>query len=1180
MKKYWCALHKDDKSRKCFSDSCRELRKMKDIAQRVSLIKENKDCTHCLGDHKPEDCSKKDRVCGGGKSDRGCSQNHKLHELLCPAAKVCSMMVLHAKSVGDDNHREEGVVLCIMRVRAPKGKEATVFWDGGSSVNFIREAFAKLCGFKWKWKTLSVTTLGGKVTDYLRVKQYTCSLLDESGEVFTFKAYGLESITGRVSPVSSAMLRKLFPNVSKKVIELLQRGSVVDFLIGLLHPSWHPQPAEQAVGGGDFWLWRCRLGICVGGRHPMIEELTRKSDEVFTVNHTYYTDASLVPLSSHELEYCPARSISYYAASVVQKEGLDPISSGEEKEPIQITPLHAADPNPFHVAEPIPFHTADTNPFRVAEPIPSHAAEPIPFRVADPNPIRVADPIPPRVADSVPTHVTGLNRQSAVGVTDASYHIAECWLEDEVTPKDSALNVHAPCFSPSEGSNTTSEEPSKKSVVCAAALTVPFTREHFFQAEALGTVVEPQCGGCKCSRCPVPGSQYSFKEQKEFDIIMKNLQYNKEKKRWFTVLPWKCPRSVLPRNYKAALKNYQTLKRSLQKKPAEVDQKYSEEVHGMVERGAAILLSEEALQAWEGDFHYLPLVGVKGKKGSMRLCFDAARKQCGSPSMNDCLCKGPDRFLNNLLSVILGFRNGRVGCVADIRKFHNQVHLFPEDIHMQRFLWSDGDPSLPPKTYAVAVNNFGVKPANCIATCALRNSADHFASIYPTESEEVKKQTYIDDGLTAAPSKQEALVKSQRWDEICAHASMHNKGWTFSGDDKSDVVIGSDEEVDMEKILGLLWVPNTDSFIFKAKLHVKIKLKQGGYEIHEISTVAELLQFKEFLLNRRELLSNVHSIFDPPGLLAPVLLQPKLLMRESWTGPNPVGWDDLLPESQCERWIEFLTDFLSLGELSFPRSLWPEGEVVGLPVLIVFSDGSLLAFGAVAYIRWELKAGGFWTRLIMSKCKIAPKNILSVPRMELNGAVLGNRIKNFILKDTNLKFSKTIQLVDSSTVLGYVHKECGVFKPYEGIRVSEIQSSNTYADEKLVGWAWVAGTDNPADWCTKPRPVKDLIVDGFWQSGPKFLLLDESEWPIKLSYRTDRLEGEMVVGKQCHVAVVNVAHPDLLGRIAHRFSSFRKMCRILGWILRLGVPSGPLTAAEVRRGKQLLLKYSQLEMIP
>ena len=136
--------------------------------------------------------------------------------------------------------------------------------------------------------------------------------------------------------------------------------------------------------------------------------------------------------------------------------------------------------------------------------------------------------------------------------------------------------------------------------------------------------------------------------------------------------------------------------------------------------------------------------------------------------------------------------------------------------------------------------------------------------------------------------------------------------------------------------------------------------------------------------------------------------------------------------------MEFLTEFLSLGEVSFPRSLWPEEEVIGKPILVVFSDGSMVAFGAAAYIRWELKSGGFWSRLIMAKCKIAPKNMLSIPRMELNGAVLGNRMKNFILKDTNMKFSKAYQFVDSSTVLGYLHKECGTYKPFEGIRVSNV----------------------------------------------------------------------------------------------------------------------------------------------
>ena len=57
-------------------------------------------------------------------------------------------------------------------------------------------------------------------------------------------------------------------------------------------------------------------------------------------------------------------------------------------------------------------------------------------------------------------------------------------------------------------------------MTCAAALTVPMTEDHFFQLEALGTTVNPECGGCKCGKSPVPGSLYSFKEQTEYDKIM------------------------------------------------------------------------------------------------------------------------------------------------------------------------------------------------------------------------------------------------------------------------------------------------------------------------------------------------------------------------------------------------------------------------------------------------------------------------------------------------------------------------------------------------------------------------------------------------------------------------------------------------------------------------------------
>ena len=62
---------------------------------------------------------------------------------------------------------------------------------------------------------------------------------------------------------------------------------------------------------------------------------------------------------------------------------------------------------------------------------------------------------------------------------------------------------------------------------CFAVKTAPLSpKDMFFQLESLGTFIEPRCGGCKCASCPIPGSKYSFAEQKEFDAIRNSLYYD------------------------------------------------------------------------------------------------------------------------------------------------------------------------------------------------------------------------------------------------------------------------------------------------------------------------------------------------------------------------------------------------------------------------------------------------------------------------------------------------------------------------------------------------------------------------------------------------------------------------------------------------------------------------------
>ena len=1170
VKKHWCALHLGDPNRKCFSTNCQELRRL-DANTRVKLLKDNGDCMHCCHDHKTADCPKSNRKCGGGKSNLGCSKDHKIHELFCVDAKVFVVAIQQAHTI-DGADKVAGVVLMIMTVRTlRRGIDAFVFWDGGCTSNFIREKFAELLGFKGVEKTLSVTTLGGVVTEYRRVIEYTCYLKDENGDVCSFQAFGMESVTGAVTKIEFYKLKRLFPHLADKFLHSLCRGDRVDILIGVSHLSWHPQRAEKAVGGDDFFVCRGRFGACVGGSHPEMYEGTRRSNDLFYVNHTYHAMSQptkeLVP---HELEYCSER-VKGVASKGAPSQScrLRPAKDGSVPRDVNVgdaalcTPCEA------------PSQSCRQRPAK-------DGGVPQDVDVVDASSHTPCE-APSQSCRQRPAKDGGVPQDGGSGLrvdTIYSWNVQDNTLIDNQSHSSSLSTVDGTScvvgnvMSDEMKQNETSE---LRCVVCAAALTSPFTDENlFYEADALGTVIEPKCGACRCDKCPIPGSKFSFREQQAHDIINNNLFRIDGEQRWYTPLPWIESRDVLPKNDESALRDLLKVEKMLKSNP-EKSAELCRQVDEMLESGVAIRLSEQEVEEWVGSYHYLPMVLVKGKK-KFRVCFDASRNQCGYPAFNKHLYKGPDRFLNNLLSVIIGFRNGRVAAAADLTKFHNQVYLIPEDIHMQRFLWRNMNTDIKPQVLAIRVNNFGVTSANCIATCALYKSADRFAEIYPLESAEIKDQTYIDDELIAAPSDGDIRIKTSRFDEICADAGMSNKGWTYTGD-KSDMnfVIGESLDDYIEKVLGLRWCSGTDHFTFQVVLQFKV----NSVEV-EATCVAEFMNMKQdIILTRRIVMSNVARIFDPVGLLVPIILQAKLLMRELWS-VKEVGWDDPMPDELNQKWLDFLLSLLKLNDVKFPRSLWPLEEVEGLPALVIFSDGAVLAYGAVAYVRWKLKKGGFWCRIIMAKCKLAPKHILSIPRMELNGAVLGTRIKNFLIKETNLQFSQIFHFVDSSTVLGYVQKEYGSFKPYEGIRIAEVQSSSEFVGDKLKGFAWVAGDDNPADLCTKPRCIEDLQEGGFWEGGPSFLREDESKWPIKLTYRKNDLEG-MLNPKPVICSHVQLASFDYIGRLLSRSSSWRKTSRVMSWMIRsvLAVngiaiaASDVLTSKEIATAKRLLIKYAQ-----
>ena len=89
-----------------------------------------------------------------------------------------------------------------------------------------------------------------------------------------------------------------------------------------------------------------------------------------------------------------------------------------------------------------------------------------------------------------------------------------------------------------------------------------------------------------------------------------------------------------------------------------------------------------------------PVLNVN-KPNKVRVVFDAAAKFDGI-SLNDRLYHGPE-LTNNLVGVLICFREEETAFTADVEAMFHQVRVLPEDADALGFLWWDASSSHPPK---------------------------------------------------------------------------------------------------------------------------------------------------------------------------------------------------------------------------------------------------------------------------------------------------------------------------------------------------------------------------------------------------------------------------------------------------------------------------------------------------
>ncbi|UYV80042.1 hypothetical protein LAZ67_18001485 [Cordylochernes scorpioides] len=609
---------------------------------------------------------------------------------------------------------------------------------------------------------------------------------------------------------------------------------------------------------------------------------------------------------------------------------------------------------------------------------------------------------------------------------------------------------------------------------------------------------------------------------------------------------------------------------------------------------------EEVEDKWE-ECSYLPHRPVLKDSHTtpIRPVFDASCKKKGLPSLNQCLEKG-DNLIELIPDLLLRFRLGKYGIIADMRKAFLQIQVREEDREFLRFLWWKKDQKTL-KFYRHCRVVFGltsspfllaatIKCAELLArsfyvdNCILSLSFTHDVKKFIKESSDIMMQAkfelrdwmWNEPGITEQdPASILATIKIKK---MVQDAWKENKSWDeqLNEDRRVEFIKWRKQALELDQIKIPRWILPIKG---RTTLHVFCDASAIAYatiydNYKSICTIP--YSFQSIKIARELKNFGIRTYFSNTPNIGTILRNP---ITKNNTPRNTVQRNNAVYSIKCNdcdsvyvgetgRYIKdriqehdrnirhndpksLIVQHISQTGHSF-NTTEPKSHYSNIP-----HKHKRLVVEALLSLRFNSinrhidvpepieNASVIVVRFVEARNRLATIKRITIPRLELLACLIGARLLVHVLENLEESPEKIQCWTDSSPALYWIQQQEN-WAQFVSNRVKEITTLTKSED-----WNHVAGEHNPADLPSLGESPSKFTKSGWW-GGPKWLQ-EKKDWPVsKVQYDLEAIEEErrktVVAGFVAKKPEENPWYLNLYER--KREVTLTQILRVIAWMLR------------------------------